>query len=166
MSFVTVTLYGFYPQIVLTENIKFKETYLNNIIDKYIFKDIKDLAKIKHIDKFNKLLRFLASQAGQLINTNELSDTLNIARQTIEDYLFILENTYIIKLVRPFYKNIRKELTKMPKIYFEDLGILNILKNKKLSKNFDGSIFENSVYSCLRRKFNIKDIYFWRTQAK
>jgi len=159
-------LYGFYPQVVLTDNINLKQVYLNNIIEKYIYKDIKDLANIKDIKKFNNLLKCLASQAGQLVNVNELSDTLNISRPTIEEYLFILENTYIIKLVSPFYKNIRSELTKMPKVYFEDLGILNILKNKKLSDEFDGNFFENSIYAYLRRKFNVNDLNFWRTKAK
>ncbi len=159
-------LYGFYPQIVLTDNVQLKETYLNNIIEKYIYKDIKDLANIKNINKFNNLLKYLASQSGQLLNVNELSETLGIARQTIEEYLFILENTYIIKLIHPYYKNIRSELSKMPKIYFEDLGILNILKNKELSDEFSGNFFENSIYSYLRRKFNAQNINFWRTAAK
>ncbi len=159
-------LYGFYPQVVLTDKLKMKEVYIKGIIEKYIYKDIKDLANIKDVKKFNNLLKCLASQTGQLVNVNELSDTLNIARQTIEEYLFILENTYIIKLINPFYKNMRSELTKMPKIYFEDLGILNILKNKKLSTEFDGNFFENSVYTYLRRKFNVDDLNFWRTKSK
>jgi len=159
-------VYGFYPQVVLTDNIELKEIYLNGIIEKYIYKDIRDLAGIKQIKKFNNLLKFLASQVGQLVNINELSDTLNISRPTIEEYLFILENTYIIKLIPPYYKNIRSELTKMPKIYFEDLGILNILRNKKISSEFDGNFFENAVYAYLRRKFNIRDINFWRTKSK
>jgi hypothetical protein len=159
-------LYGAYPKITLTQNLALKEMYINNIIEKYIFKDIKDLAEIKHLKKFNNLLKFLALQTGQLVNINELSDTLGISRPTIEEYLFILKNTYIIKLVPPFYRNIRSELTKMPKIYFEDLGILNILQNKKLISEFDGSFFENACWAYLRREFKAQDIHFWRTQAK
>ena len=159
-------LYGFYPQVALTDKLEMKEIYLNGIIEKYIYKDIKDLAKIRNVEKFNNLLECLASQSGQLVNVNELSNTLDMSRQTIEEFLFILENTYIIKLVRPFYKNIRGELTKMSKVFFEDLGILNILKNKKLSTEFDGAFFENSIYNYLRREFNSKDIHFWRTKSK
>jgi hypothetical protein len=54
----------------------------------------------------------------------------------------------------------------MPKVYFEDSGILNILKNKKISSEFDGVFFENSIYNYLRKEFNVRDIYFWRTQNK
>lgn len=157
-------LYGFYPQVALAKNLELKEVYLNEIIKKYIYRDIQNLADI-NLDKFNKLLRFLASQNGQLVNINELSDSLNIARQTIEEYLFILENTYIIKLLRPFYKNIRSELTKMPKVYFEDLGILNLLKNKALATDFDGTDFENSIYAYLRRIAKTDNLNFWRTQS-
>ena len=158
--------HGSYPQIVLADNLELKEIYLKNIIEKYIYKDIRDLAEVKELEKFNNLIKFLASQAGGLVNINELSDTLNIARQTIEQYLFILESTYIIKLIRPFHKNIRNELSKMPKVYFEDLGILNLLKHKKLGNEMDGNIFENSVYTYLRRRFNVNDIFFWRTASK
>jgi len=159
-------LYGSYPQVVLTDNLELKETYLKGIIEKYIYKDIKDLAEVKDLEKFNSLVKFLASQTGELVNVNELSNTLNIARQTVEQYLFILESTYIIKLVRPFHKNIRSELSKMSKIYFEDLGILNLLRNKKLVSEIDGHVFENSIYTYLRRQFNVGDLYFWRTANK
>ena len=159
-------VYGFYPQVVLTDNIELKELYLRNIIEKYIYKDIKDLANIKDLKKFNNLLVFLASQVGQLINTQELSNTLKLARQTIEEYLFILENTYIIKTVYPFHKNIRGELTKMPKIYFEDTGILNMLKNSKINSQIDGVLFENASFNYLSRYFRVQNIHFWRTAAK
>jgi len=159
-------LYGSYPQIVLTNSLETKELYLNNIIEKYIYRDIKDLAEIKDLEKFNSLIKFLASQTGSLVNINELSDSLDIARQTIDQYLFILENTYIIKLIKPFHNNIRSELTKMPMVYFEDLGILNILRNKELSNKIDGHIFENSIYNYLRRKTKTSNIYFWRTINK
>ena len=67
-----------------------KEKYLQQIIDTYVKKDIRDLASVKDIDKFNKLLEALASQSGQLLNMRELSNTTRIAIQTIERYLFIL----------------------------------------------------------------------------
>jgi predicted AAA+ superfamily ATPase len=71
----------------------------------------------------SQLLRVLASQSGQMLNVSELANTAHLAKQTIEEYLFILENTYIIKLLPPFYKNIRSELFKTPKIFFYDTGL-------------------------------------------
>jgi len=158
--------YGFYPQVVLAENLELKNLYIRNIIEKYIYKDIRDIAKIKDIKKFNNLLKCLAAQTGQLVNVNELSNTLNIARQTIEEYLFILENTYIIKLVSPYHNNLRSELTKMSKVYFEDLGILNYLNYGEINSLISGNLFENSIYCYLRRLIDKNSLYFWRTMLK
>lgn len=159
-------LFGGYPKIVLTNEIEKKETYLQQIIDTYINRDIKDLANIKYIDRFNKLIQVLSSQTGQLLNVNELSNTTKLARQTIEEYLFILESTYIIKIVPPYYNNVRSELFKMPKIFFYDTGILSMLWLKMLSKEIVGSMFETSIFSELLKKYKKENIYFWRTQDK
>ncbi len=159
-------LCGGYPKIVLTNETEMKETYLQQIIDTYINKDIRDLANVKYIDRFNRLIQVLASQSGNLLNVSELSNTAKLARQTVEEYLFILESTYIIKLVSPYYNNIRSELFKMPKIFFYDTGILSMLWMKMLPKELLGNIFETSVFSELLKKFKKENIYFWRTQNK
>jgi predicted AAA+ superfamily ATPase len=86
-------LFGGYPKIVLTPEVEKKEKYQQQIIDTYVKKDIRDLAGVRDVDKFNKLLEVLAGQSGQLVNMTELSNTTRIAIQTIEKYLFILENT-------------------------------------------------------------------------
>lgn len=154
---------GGYPAIILEPSLEKKEFKLKQIINTYIKKDIRDLADIRNINKFNELLKILAGQSGKLLNVLELSNTLDLAKQTVEDYLFILENTYIIKRVYPFHRNIRSELTKMPKVFLEDLGIANILFNKGFPKIISGDLFESSIYANLRRNFNTEDIYFWRT---
>jgi hypothetical protein len=159
-------LYGGYPKIVLTNEIEKKETYLQQIIDTYINKDIRDLANVKYIDRFNKLVQVLATQSGNLLNVDELSNTTKLARQTIEEYLFILEATYIIKLVPPYHNNIRSELFKMPKVFFYDTGILSMLWLKMLAKELIGNIFETSVFSELLKKYKKENVYFWRTQSK
>lgn len=159
-------LYGGYPAIVLENVIEKKEIKLKQIINAYIKKDIKDLAEIRQIDKFNNLIKVLAAQTSGLLNVLELSNTVGLAKQTIEEYLFLLENTYIIKRIKPFHKNIRSELTKMPKIYFEDTGIANILANKTFLSEINGALFENSIYTQLRKNLNVEDLYFWRTNKQ
>lgn len=164
--FKEYVLYGGYPKIVLTPAIDRKEKYLQQIIDTYVKKDIRDLASIKDIDKFNKLLEALASQSGQILNIAELSNTTRIAKQTIEKYLFIMENTYIIKLVRPFSKNIRSELFKLPKIYFYDTGLMQMLWLKGLQKEVIGNVFETAIFSGLVKKYSGGSIFYWRTKDK
>lgn len=159
-------LYGGYPKIVLTESIEMKKKYLRQIIDTYIKKDIRDLANIRDTAKFNKLLRVLASQSGQMLNITELANTAQLAKQTIEEYLFILENTYVIKLLPPFYKNLRSELFKTPKIFFYDTGLLNMLWLRTLPGEITGNTFETAVFSEFAKNFDPEDIHYWRTQDK
>ncbi len=156
-------IYGGYPGIVLENSVEKKDIYLNQIIDTYIKKDIRDIANIRNIDKFNKLIRVLASQTGNLINILELANTVNVSRQTIEEYLFLLENTYIIKLITPFYKNLRSELFKTPKIYLIDHGIANLLTFKVFPEIIAGNIFETAVFSDLLKSHKKREVYFWRT---
>lgn len=159
-------LYGGYPKIVLAGNLEVKEKYLQQIIDTYIKKDIRDLANIKEVDKFNKLVEVLASQSGQMLEVNELANTCKLAKQTVENYLFILENTYIIKLLKPYHKNIRSELFKTPKIFFYDSGLMQMLWLKKLQKEIIGHVFETSVFSDLVKKYGKDNLFYWRTADK
>jgi uncharacterized protein len=165
-KFKEFVLYGGYPKIVLTPEVVKKEKYLQQIIDTYVKKDIRDLASVKDIDKFSKLLESLAGQSGQLLNMTELSNTTRIAIQTIEKYIFILENTYILRLVRPFSRNIRSELFKLPKIYFYDSGLMQMLWLKGLQKEVIGQTFETAVFAELVKKFGRENIYHWRTKDK
>lgn len=164
--YVEFIIFGGYPAIVLEDNIEKKEIKLKQIINAYIKKDIRDIADIRDINKFNELVKILASQSSGLLNILELSNTAGLAKQTLSEYIFLLENTYIIKRVRPFHRNIRSELIKMPKIYFEDTGLANILTNKTFSQNITGNLLENSIYSELRKNLSAENIYFWRTNKK
>lgn len=158
--------YGSYPRIVLEKSLAIKEALLKQIINTYLRKDIKDIANIVDINKFNKLLRILAGQSGKLLNVLELANTVGIARPTLDNYLAILENTYVIKTINPFSHNLRAELTKMPKIYFEDLGIKTILENGSFAKTIEGENLETAIFSLLRKKFNAENVHFWRTAQK
>jgi hypothetical protein len=155
-------LYGGYPRLALEKDVAEKEIYLKAIINTYIKKDLRDVAEIRSLDKFNKLLRVLAGQAGNLLNLSEVSSVVGLARETLSHYLFLMENTYIIKLIYPYARNIRKEISRMPKLYFEDTGVLNILKNGTFQSQLDGFLFENGVYVYLRGLGGA--LHFWRTK--
>ncbi len=164
--YMEYTLYGGYPKIVLANSINLKEKYLQQIIDTYVKKDIRDLAEIKDVSKFNKLLEVLSAQSGNLLNIVELSNTCRLARPTVEKYLFILENTYIIKLVKPYSGNIRSELFKSPKIFFYDTGLMQMLWLKSFPKELIGSVFETGIFSQLVKKYSKESVFFWRTKDK
>jgi len=159
-------LCGSYPKIVLTQTKEKKERFLQQIIDTYIKKDIRDIGNIKEIDKFNKLIEVLSSQSGNLLNITELSNTCRLAKKTVEYYLFILENTYIIKLVKPYHSNLRSELFKTPKIYFYDTGLLQMLQLKTIPGAIIGNVFETAVFSELVKRCGKDRIFYWRTKDK
>jgi predicted AAA+ superfamily ATPase len=159
-------IFGAYPRVALISNLNNKKYYLKELIQTYIKKDIRDIGKIRNIMKFNNFLRILADQAGNLINIDELASSIGIARETVYDYLFLLESTYIARRVPPFFKNLRSELTKMPKIYFEDTGILNYLKYTDIVEKVSGELFENCIYAELRKTVGLDILRYWRTQSK
>jgi len=159
--FEEYNFFGGYPKIVLEKNEENKKLMLFQIIQTYVKKDIRDLGNIRDTNSFNKLLEILASQSGNLLNVEELSNTLKINAQTIKDWLFLLEATYILKLIRPFHKNIRSELTKNPKIFFIDTGLMHLLHLKSFPKTLIGNSFETSFFSeCIKNDINLN---FWRT---
>jgi uncharacterized protein len=164
LEFKEYLLYGGFPQVVLENSLKKKELLLQQIIQTYIQKDIIDLAKIKDTKKFNQLIKVLASQNGQLINVANLSSLTGIAKNTIDKYLFILENTYILKLLPGFSMNAKVELSKAPKIFFYDTGIVQLLTNRALTQSSFGNLFENSIFLELVKNYGQHDLYFWRTK--
>ncbi len=162
-------IYGGYPKVVLADNDEMKKILLEDIGASYIKKDIAD-AGIKNSDKYFSLLKILARQTGQLVNAQELAGTLGIARKTADEYLYAMNKSYQVALIRPFWQNLRKELTKMPKVYFFDQGLRNFfLGDYGLigNRNDAGQYLENIVFrELLFKAEDIDKIKFWRTQDK
>lgn len=162
-------IYGSYPKIALEQDNDIKKILLEEIGTSYIKKDIKD-AGIKNIDKYFSILKTLANQTGQLVNFQELANTLNISHSTVEEYLYVMKKSYQVALITPFYKNLRKELTKMPKVYFYDLGLRNFFLNnynKNTTATDKGNYVENIAFKeFLHTIKDVNKIKFWRTQDK
>lgn len=162
-------IYGGYPKAALAENVQMRRLILEEIGSSYVKKDITE-AGIKNTDKYFTLLKILAVQSGNLVNTQELSSVLGIAHKTVEEYLYIMAKSYQAAFIRPFYENIRKELTKMPKVYFYDSGLRNFFVGSfdSIDKRQDKGIFlENIVFKeTLRKAGSASKIKFWRTQDK
>jgi hypothetical protein len=161
--FKEFSLYGGYPAIVHEKSLEKKQKKLEQLITTYIKVDIKDIGRIRDLTKFNNLLSVIASQPGNLVNISELCISSKLAKQTVEEYLFILENTYIIKLLKPFSLRLRNEISKMPKLYFEDIGISSIISQNGFSNEITGNMFENSIFCELGKIFKRDNLYFWRT---
>jgi hypothetical protein len=108
----------------------------------------------------------LAGQTGNLVNRNELANTIGVDNKTIDKYLYVLQNSFHIELVKPFYSNLRKELTKMPKVYFKDSGMRNIALNRLFefkNREDQGQLVENYVCKRLTNIYDKDTIKYWRT---
>jgi predicted AAA+ superfamily ATPase len=161
--------FGGYPRVILEETLSEKLKTMDEIYRSYIEKDIAYLLRVERIDAFGNLLRVLAGQIGNIINLNELSSTLGISVQTVKNYLSYAEKTFVVKRITPYYSNIRKEISKSPMIYLNDLGMRNFSigqfgRHRMFSEM--GFLFQNLVYRLLLEK--IKDdggtLHFWRTK--
>ncbi|MBE5728449.1 ATP-binding protein [Candidatus Parvarchaeota archaeon] len=162
--------YGGYPASVKKTRAEDKVEILRNIYSTYIGKDITSLFGITDTASIRKLLGALALQIGSLVNYNELSTTTGIYYKKLLEFLHVLEETYIIKRLYPFSRNMRSELKKNPKIYFFDIGLRNYIAqnfNPVSNRTDAGSMVENFVFVELQQRLELASfIYFWRTRAK
>lgn len=161
-------IYGGLPRTALTNNPQEKVELLNDIYQTYLLNDVRHYIANEHFVGFNKLLRLLAVQIGNLVNVNDLSRESGLPYARCEEYIYLLQKMYIIKLVEPFFTNKRKVIGKMNKVYFCDLGLRNIIYNSFNEIGFrtdNGALFENYVLLELWRNRQASDtIYFYRTQ--
>lgn len=165
-------IYGLYPEVLKSTQITTKRDYLTDITNSLIYKDILELEDIKYPLKIRDLLKLLAFQIGSQVSINELSKTLRINNETVERYLYLLEQSFIIFELSAFSKNPRKEISKSRKYYFYDLGIRNTLIenfNEFQMRNDLGAIWENFIISERKKKLAYENqyvnSYFWRTYA-
>jgi len=163
--------FGGYPAVILEETISEKIKIMNEIYRSYVDKDITHLISRDRIDTFNNMLRLLAGQIGNMLNYNELSSTLGISLQTVKNYLSWAEKTFVIKRVTPYFKNIRKEISKSPVVYFTDTGMRNFAMHqfgRVMGTEVAGFLFQNFVYRLLLDtvKDDMSTIHYWRTKDK
>lgn len=160
---------GFYPAVYAQRNIP--RLLYPAYVKTYLDKDIRDLLKVKDIMQFHTFLRLCAGRIGALFNASELASEIGISSNTITSWLSILQASYIITLLPPYYKNTRKRLTKTPKLYFTDTGLacslLGIETPAQLSRDkMRGALFENFVVTeALKYRFNLgkeSNLYFYR----
>jgi len=158
--------WGGYPRVVLADTQDAKWEILKEIFQSYLEKDIQLMLGVEKEASFSDLVKILSGQVGNLLNRKELSRTLGVAEKTIEKYLYFLEKTFVTKRVKPFYRNPRKEITKAPKIYFQDLGFLTLARGVKPDlKQIDGGRFENACLLRLTEIPALDEPFFWRSSS-
>lgn len=160
--------WGGYPAVALERDRARKGALLTELLRAYLDRDVEGFLRVERLDAFESLCRILARQTGQLVNLNELAGILKISRDTADRYLTMLRETFIVHAVPPFFRNLRSELTRMPKVYFADLGLRNLLAGGLLRSDPQdaGALAENFVSILLHAMAGGASIHCWRTQAK
>lgn len=163
-------LYGSYPKVHTLEGAEKKQDYLIDVINTYLYIDLLAVGAIRKPKKMLDLLTILALQIGNEVAIAELAQNLALSRPIVEKYLDVLEKMFVVINLRGFSRNLRKEVSKMSKYYFVDLGIRNALINnfnRLQIRNDAGVMFENyCIIEKIKHYYNqrlIPNLYFWRT---
>lgn len=164
--------FGTYPAVVAAETIEEKLFSIRNIATNYLYKDIFVFEAIRNPKIFEDLLKMLALQIGSTVSLNELSQSLGVTRATVNRYLRLLEQSFIIKRIYSFSNNPRNEMKKGFKVYFMDIGVRNALVDiaSPVDARADkGAIFENFFVVEKMKKGTLEifppEILFWRTRT-
>ncbi len=164
-------VYGYYPEIVTQQGSE--EIVLRQLSNSYLYKDILRLEQIKKPDKLIKLLQAIAYQVGSQVPYSELSQLCGLDAKTVEKYIMVLEQSYIIFRLGSFSRNLRNELKFSRKIYFYDNGVRNVLISNfaQIENRIDtGALWENFVISerkkYLHYNMQFPNIWFWRTKQQ
>ncbi len=160
-------IWGGYPEVVLNPD---KQKTLAQLVEAFILRDASDLYKIKRPDVFRKLLSLVASQIGNLVNYSKLAENVGVSVNTVIEYLNLMVESHLIKLIPPFVGGKRAEITSVPKVYFLDNGLRNVLFGgfMQADERADrGPLTENLVFTELCKNTNplLESIMYWRSAS-
>lgn len=160
---------GFYPAIY-DRNIP-SNVFYSNYIQTYVERDLSEIIQVKDLKQFRNFISLCAARVGQLLNLNSLANECGISQPTAKAWISVLENSYIVYQLQPYFSNFNKRITKSSKLYFYDTGLLCFLlkitdaESVKLS-SLKGSLFENYVITeYLKKNYHhnlLRDVWFWR----
>ncbi len=163
--------HGFYPGIYVNQlnpTIAYRSYF-----ETYIERDLRQLSQVKDLMLFQKFVRLCAGRIGQIFNAHQLSNEVGVSVPTIKSWLSLLQTSYIVFLLPPYFENIKKRLIKSPKLYFYDVGLasylLGIESPEQISRDpLRGNLFENLVLSeLIKTRINKgldMNLYFFRDQ--
>lgn len=165
-------IFGSMPRIINSIDIELAKSRLNEYSEIFIKKDVLETLRISKYLELAKLMSLLSFQIGELMNYNELCNSVGISFETLKRFLKILEEGFLITLLQPYCGNKRNRIIKNPKIYYLDLGVRNSMAKELNYSILDnpslfGHLIENAIFIILTIVNNYKnmgfDIYFWRT---
>lgn len=144
-----------------------------NYLQTYVERDVTALLRVQDLRQFRNFISLCAARTGQLLNLNNLANECGISQPTAKAWLSILESSYLIFLLQPYYENFSKRVVKTPKLYFYDTGLVSFLLGLRDTGDIDpvlsGALFENliiaEVFKINHHRYTLRDYWFWRDQA-
>ncbi|MBE8538613.1 DUF4143 domain-containing protein [Geoglobus acetivorans] len=159
-------VFGGFPAVVKEEDYQIKKALLKNLYKTYLEKDVFFFLNVRHLEKFRDLMKALSFMTGDMLRYSSLSSDLKMDYKTLENYISILVNTYVIELVPPFHRNLVTEIKKAKKVYFVDTGLRNAILGdfSPLAQRTDkGKLLENFVVNEIKKYGEVR---YWRTTGK
>lgn len=166
----TILFEGMYPRIQAEE--KNPVLWYSSYLQTYIERDVRMMKNIGNLSLFQKFLKLCAGRVGQVINFSSLANDTGVSHHTIQSWISLLESSYIVFLVHPYYNNFQKRIIKAPKLYFYDTGVLcsllEITSAQQVETHYaKGGIFENFVFleqkkEIFNTNISVKNLYFFR----
>lgn len=162
-------LHGFYPGVYNNKTEPYKA--YRNYYETYIERDLRQIINLKDLKKFQLFVRLCAGRIGQIFNASNLSNEIGVSVPTVQNWISVLETSFIVFFLHPWYGNINKRLIKSPKLYFLDVGLASYLLGNENIKHIEvhplrGSLFENLiVVELLKHRFNLgldNNLFFYR----
>ncbi len=163
---------GFYPR--LYDKSIAPADYYPNYIQTYLERDVRSLKNINDLSQFNRFMKLCAARIGTVLNYTSLANDCGVSVNTIKSWISVLEVSYVVYLLPPYYQNFNKRVIKSPKIYFYDTGLaaalLNIQSTEQVTTHYlRGGLFENLVISEVLKFFynqgQVAPCYFWQDQT-
>lgn len=173
LSLNELLLNGFYPRLY-DKNLE-PELLYKSYFETYIQRDLHQLMNIKHLDQFQRFVHLCAGRIGNIFVASQLANEIGVSVPTIQNWLSILEASYIIFFLSPYFSNINKRIIKAPKIYFYDVGFASYLLNIQTIEQMDrdplrGALFENLVIlELIKKQYNQakeSNLFFYRDQSQ
>ena len=166
-------IFGGYPEIVTAAGDQERHELLAELVNAYLFKDILQFEGLRRADKLGRLLQLLALQIGRQVSLQELGTQLGIGRGTVERYLDLLEQCFVVVRLGGFSRNLRKEISKTARWYFLDNGVRNALLrnfNGLALREDSGALWENYLFVERLKRLELErrqvNRWFWRTQDR
>lgn len=162
---------GSYPEVVL-RNYANAEYWYNAYLETYLEKDVRTILNVGNLTDFRRLVKLLAAQCSQILNYSSVAKSLGIGVNTVKRWISVLEASYIIFVLPPYYNNLSKRIIKSGKVYFYDTGLVSTLTGLQSERMYEygplaGPLFENYVIAEIRKsilhKASGSQMYFYRT---